>query len=73
MPIDIFVSRPNNLDENQEKTMERIEQILMERGMQARTLGKTDFPNVSPMKAVDELMRECSGALILGFPQTIIQ
>lgn len=32
MLIDIFVSRPNNLDENQEKTMERIEQILKERG-----------------------------------------
>jgi len=73
MFIDIFVSRPNNLDENQEKTMERIEQILKERGMRARTIGKTDFPNVSPMKAVEQLMLRCSGAVILGFPQTLIQ
>ncbi|WP_056475849.1 hypothetical protein [Bacillus sp. FJAT-25509] len=73
MNIDIFVSRPNNLDENQERTMQKIEGLLGARGMRVRTIGKTDFPNVSPMKAVEQLMRQCSGAIILGFPQTKIQ
>jgi hypothetical protein len=53
--------------------MHRIEQLLKERGMVARTIGKTDFPNVSPMRAVEQLMRQCSGAVILGFPQIMIQ
>ncbi|WP_342026109.1 hypothetical protein AADC60_10610 [Cytobacillus pseudoceanisediminis] len=73
MLIDVFVSRPNTLDENQEQTMQRIERLLEQRGIRARTIGKTDFPNVSPMRAVEQLMRQCSGAVILGFPQTIIQ
>lgn len=37
--------------------------------MRVRTIGRTDFPNVSPIKAVEQLMRQCSGAVILGFPK----
>lgn len=73
MYINVFVSRPNNLNEEQEQIMQRIEHLLEGRGMRARTIGKTDFPNVSPMRAVEQLMRQCSGAVILGFPQTLIQ
>lgn len=73
MSINIFVSRPNSLNVNQEKTMHRLEKILEDRGMRARTIGETDFTNDSPMRAVEQLMRLCSGAVILGFPQTIIQ
>ncbi|MED3882809.1 hypothetical protein [Priestia megaterium] len=73
MYTDVFVSRPNNLNKDQEQIMLRIEQLLEGRGMRARTIGKTDFPNVSPMRAVEQLMRQCSGAVILGFPQTLIQ
>lgn len=73
MYIDIFVSRPNCLDDHQEMTIQKIEDLLGARGMRVRTIGKTDFPNVSPMKAVEQLMRQCSGAVILGFPQTKIQ
>ncbi|MBT2727478.1 hypothetical protein J7E63_11085 [Bacillus sp. ISL-75] len=73
MYIDIFVSRPNSVDENQDQTMQKIEELLNGRGMRARTIGKTDFPNVAPMKAVEHLMRQCSGAVIIGLPQTLIQ
>jgi hypothetical protein len=72
MDISVFVSRPNSLDENQDLTMKRIDELLEARGLRARTIGKTDFPNVSPMKAVEQLMRQCSGAVILGFPQTVM-
>lgn len=73
MNIDVFVSRPNSLDENQEQTMQEIEELLEIRGLRARTIGKTDFPNVSPLVAVKNIIEQCSGAVILGFPQTIIQ
>ncbi|MYL37358.1 hypothetical protein [Halobacillus litoralis] len=60
------------MDGNQRETIHKIEKLLVERGLRARTIGSTDFPNVSPMKAVEQLMRQCSGAVILGFPQTVI-
>lgn len=53
--------------------MQRIEELSGMRGMRARTIGKTDFPNVAPMKVVEQLMRQCSGTVILEFPQTVIQ
>lgn len=73
MSINIFVSRPNALDNNQELTIKLIQELLKSRGLDARTIGATDFSNDSPMKAVEQLMRKCSGAVILGFPQMIIQ
>ncbi|MGO4694428.1 hypothetical protein AB4Z50_09110 [Paenibacillus sp. 2TAB26] len=73
MAINIFVSRPNALDNNQRSTVQILQELLETRGMSARTIGATDFPNVSPMKAVEHLMKECSGAVILGFPQLIVQ
>jgi hypothetical protein len=73
MPTNIFVSRPNALDSNQTSTVQLLQELLETRDMCARTIGATDFPNVSPMKAVEKLMRQCSGAVILGFPQMIVQ
>ncbi|WP_429844364.1 hypothetical protein [Brevibacillus sp. FIR094] len=73
MFFNIFVSRPNALDNNQKSTVLTIQNLLETRGMCSRTIGATDFPNVSPMKAVEQLMRQCSGAVILGFPQMIVQ
>lgn len=53
MYIDIFVSRPNSLDGYQEITMQKIEDVLGARGMRERTIGKTDFPYVSPLKLLN--------------------
>jgi hypothetical protein len=73
MNINVFVSRPNAVDDNQKETIIKIESLLIERGIHPRTIGSTDFPNVSPMKAVEKLMKQCSGAVILGIPQTYIK
>lgn len=73
MMINIFVSRPNSLSEEQENTIKEIEKLFKERDLVMRTIGTTDFPNVAPMLAVQNLMKECCGTLILGFPQTIIE
>lgn len=34
---------------------------------------KQTFPNVSLMKAVEQLMRQCSGTVIIGISQAVIQ
>lgn len=67
--ISIFLSRPNSVDADQQKTVDEINKLLTSRGLVMRTIGTTDFPNVAPMMAVEQVMRECSGAIILGFPQ----
>ena len=50
--INIFLSRPNLLSSEQEKTINEIEGLLISRGIEMRTIGTTDFPNVAPMLAV---------------------
>jgi hypothetical protein len=65
----IFVSRPNDLDVAQQKTLKKLERFFQTNQIKMRTIGATDIPNTSPMVAVEDLMRECNGALILGFPQ----
>ena len=67
--INIFLSRPNSLSCEQEKTIDEIEKLLISRGMAMRTIGTTDFPNVAPMLAVEQVMNECAGIIVLGFPQ----
>jgi hypothetical protein len=70
--MNIFVSRPNSLGDFHKQTISKVEGLLISRGMTPRTIGATDFPNISPMGAVEQLMRQCSGAVILGFPQMIV-
>lgn len=41
--------------------------------MDFRTVGTTDFPNTTPIKAVEHVMKQCSGAIILGFPQIVVK
>jgi hypothetical protein len=70
--ISIFLSRPNSIDLKQQKTVDEINKLLISRGLTMRTIGTTDFPNVAPMRAVEQVMRECRGAIILGFPQIFL-
>jgi hypothetical protein len=65
----VFVSRPNDLDSEQQKTVKKLERIFEPHNIKVRTIGATDIPNSSPMNAVEDLMRECNGVLALGFPQ----
>jgi hypothetical protein len=67
--ISIFVSRPNDLDASQAKTIKKLEKHFELHNIKMRTIGATESPNNSPMLAVEDLMRECNGALTLGFPQ----
>jgi hypothetical protein len=40
-------------------------------GLEARTLGRTDYPTSYPLREVLTLARHCSGGLILGFSQAV--
>ena len=65
----IFLSRPNWISEEFQKGLDNFLTLLKSHGLQPRTIGSTDYPNKSPMDAVIDLLQECEGAIILGYPQ----
>ena len=69
MFIPVFVSIPNALNEAQDAAQRIIFKELGNNGIEARTLGKTDYPTTYPLREVLTLARHCSGGLILGFSQ----
>lgn len=69
----IFLSRPNWINKQYEKGLDGFVYILRAHDLEPRTIGKTDFPNQSPMDEVINLMQECVGTIVLGYPQIIMQ
>lgn len=47
--------------------------LLKLQNLEPRTLGTTDFANKTPLDEVIELMYQCEGTIILGFPQMIVK
>lgn len=69
---DIFLSRPNWVSNSYSKGLDNFLNLLSSHELNPRTIGTTDFPNKSPMDEVIELLYKCEGAIILGYPQIII-
>jgi hypothetical protein len=46
--------------------------VLATLGFQPRTLGSTDYPSKAPLDEVIDLMNQCRGAIILGYPPLTI-
>jgi len=65
----VFLSRPNWLADEYKQGMEAFCSLLKSYDINPRTIGQTDFPSKSPMDGVIELLEECEGAIILGYPQ----
>jgi hypothetical protein len=67
--ISVFVSRPTSVNPEQGSFCDALVGVLAEAGLEARTLGVTDYPGLAPLAEVLALMRQCSGALALGLRQ----
>lgn len=65
----IFLSRPSTVTPDQEKFLKRLDRILTERNLTARTVGQTDYPNEAPIGKVRSVMLDCHGAIIVGLKQ----
>jgi len=68
--IPIFVSCPTDLNINQENQRNLIIDFLNEYNMEARALGRSDYPKDYPLKEIYVLAKHCAGGIILGFEQT---
>lgn len=66
---EIFISRPNWISEEHEEGLENFYNLLNTIDLNPRTIGQSDYPNESPLDEVIELMKKCSGTIVLGIPQ----
>jgi len=69
MRIPVFVSAPTHLSGEQEAARAVIVGRLKPLGLQARALGRREYPTDYPLREVAVIARDCSGGVILGFEQ----
>ncbi len=69
MSVNVFVSRPSVIGKKFEREYVTFEKYLKRRGLAPHRLGGEQFTLDAPLKAVIDLMKECRGAIILGYPQ----
>ena len=65
----VFLSRPNWIAPEFEAGHRAFEKVLSDLKIAPQTIGVTHHPQGSPMDAVIEVMDECDGAIVLGYPQ----
>lgn len=71
--IPVFVSCPTKLSPEQDEKRNVIINILDDLQLEARALGRGDYPADFPLKEVYKIAKHCSGGVILGFEQLHIQ
>jgi len=69
MRIPVFVSCPTDLNPDQDAVRNAILNILKDEMLEARALGRTDYPLTLPLAEVCVIAAHCAGGLILGFEQ----
>jgi hypothetical protein len=67
--IPVFVSAPTSLSDSQERSRQRLVDMLDEFGFEPRALGRKEYPTDYPLREVAVIAKHCSGAVILGFEQ----
>ena len=73
MSADVFLSIGRIYTKEQEVFVSAIEDYLRENGLTPRALGRTDFSSQQPLKFIEEVMRECSGTVVIAFERLHIQ
>jgi hypothetical protein len=71
--VNVFVSRPNWVAPEFKAGLDIFLNLLKSVDLQPRTVGSTDPPTKTPLDEVLLLMKECQGAIILGYPQISVE
>lgn len=67
--IDVFISRPTIISTKYQLSYSEFEIFLKEKEIKPRRLGSSDYSRKAPLIAVMEIIEDCKGAIILGYPQ----
>jgi hypothetical protein len=75
MFIPVFISAPSteNLNPEQKSVYDAIIAAIGDLGLEERRLGQSDYPDQAPLQEVIQIARRCSGGIVLGFTQMMVQ
>lgn len=68
--LHVFVSRPTTIDPSFEKQYVAFERFLRSRGLLLQRLGRENYSRKAPLIAVQDILKSCAGAIVLGYPHT---
>jgi hypothetical protein len=71
--IDVFLSVGRTSTANQEAFVSALEQFLKKHGLKPQTAGRSSFSVDQPLRHVMQLMRQCSGTVIVAFERVYIR
>jgi hypothetical protein len=71
--MNIFLSRPTWVSTEFEGGLNNFLMSLSNMGLTPRTLGSSDYPSKAPLDEVIEIMEQCQGAIVLGYPQILVE
>ncbi len=71
--ISVFFSYPNPFLQSQVNFVNEIEQYLRSRGLQPRTIGKTDYSTREPLTGIRRLMLESNGLISVALKRISIE
>jgi hypothetical protein len=69
--VNVFVSVGAPHLAVQETFLVRLERSLRSRGFRSLTLGRNNYDNRNPLRAIRDLMLRCEGAVIVGFDRRV--
>jgi hypothetical protein len=72
MAYKVFLSVGTPFNKTQETFISAIEKYLEANELIPQTVGRTYFSSLQPLKAVNELMRECAGTIILALERSYL-
>jgi hypothetical protein len=73
METNVFISVGRTSTPEQEEFVYSFEQFLIGNGFTPRTVGRTDFSSLQPLKFIKQLMKQCSGTVVIAFERIHIQ
>jgi len=73
MAIPIFLSYPKPHLQYQADLVDAVREYLTSRGLEARTLGVTEYDNDAPLTAIRRLMLESNGLITIAFRRLWIE
>ena len=66
----VFVSMGRPFTADQTAFRDDLINFLSQNGMTPRAINVTDYPTGSPLKGIFDVMRQCSGAIIVAFERS---
>lgn len=73
MRIPVFLSHPTPYNTKQKEFIEKLKNILKDRGLEPRTLGVTDYNMTAPLTTIRRLMLESNGVLCVALKGIILK